>query len=219
MCKHQYAIKPRKPIIKWVGGKRGVINHLIKHMPKQISKNYIEPFVGGGALYFHLAEGLKNANIQAVLSDQNSVLMDFYLALKVDPEGFFKELNKYKDKNNLEDYMRIRSLDRNANYTPELLEVAARFYYLNKTAFQGLWRTNKKGQHNVPYGKYKNFNIPSLKEIQDISIFLRKALILNDDFYSSIDFVGKDTFVYLDPPYTPVSASSNFVSYCQDSFN
>lgn len=194
------------PFVKWVGGKRGVIQELISRLPEKFN-DYYEPFVGGGALFFTLNGKLK----KAFLSDMNTDLVITYSVIKKEPEKLLEQLRKHKKNHNKEYYYKIRALTN----LEDPIQVASRLIYLNKTCFNGLWRTNSKGVFNVPMGSYTNPNIVSEDNIWQCNRVLKKAKITYSDFTKIKP--NKDDFVYLDPPYHPTDDLS-FTKYTQGDF-
>lgn len=207
-----------QPFVKWVGGKRGLLSQIIPLIPKEFN-NYFEPFVGGGALFFELySQGkLKDKNIY--LFDINSELINTYSIIKNNPSKLINELKKFKQNHSKEFYYETRALDREANFlkTSDVLR-ASRFIYLNKTCFNGLYRVNSKGYHNVPMGNYKNPNICDEETIYNASEALQHATILNTSYKDTIKYAKKGDLVYFDPPYYPLNATSSFTSYSEFDF-
>lgn len=201
------AIVRPKPFLKWAGGKRKLIPHFSYLIPDHI-ENYYEPFLGGGALFF---SGIKAKNY--VLSDINKELITTYKIIQVRPHALIGKLKVHKNNHNRDYYYKIRS----QNYS-EPLNIAARFIYLNKTCFNGLYRVNKKGEFNVPIGDYKNPNILDTINILACSKRLKEADLCSLDFYSRDLLLNKNAFFYLDPPYAPVSKTSDFTQYSSDGF-
>lgn len=194
------------PFVKWVGGKRGIISELLKRIPKKF-ENYWEPCIGGGALFFSIIGSIEKGYI----SDINTELMICYQVLKENPELLIQKL-KVHQKNHSEEYFyRIRSIQENTNQ----IEIAARFIYLNKTCFNGIYRVNKKGQFNVSIGRYLKPKIVDEQNIRCCSIVLRKAEIENGDF--SMITPGKRDLVYFDPPYQQKKENS-FTCYDRKNF-
>jgi DNA adenine methylase len=192
-----------KPFVKWAGGKRQLIKILTNNLPPSYNR-YIEPFVGGGALLFEVLP------YKAIINDINTELINAYTVIKDDIDALIEDLKKHK--NEEEYYYKIRSLD------PEKLsavERASRFIYLNKTCFNGLYRENSKGKFNVPFGKYKNPKILDEENLRVVSEYLNTAeiSILNLDYKEVCKLAKKGDFVYLDPPYYPISKSSSFTKY------
>ena len=202
------------PVLKWVGGKRQLIEDISPLIPKQIS-TYVEPFVGGAAILFHLQPK------KAIINDFNDELMNVYQVIKENPNGLIKILEKHKEANSEEYYYETRALDRTSDYENlSKEEKAGRILYLNKTCYNGLFRVNSSGQFNTPYGKYKNPAIVNDVTIKAVSNYFNSANIkfLNGDYKEALKGLRKGTFVYLDPPYMPVSSSSNFTGYTENGF-
>lgn len=202
------------PVLKWVGGKRQLIEDISPLIPKQIS-TYVEPFVGGAAILFHLQPK------KAIINDFNDELMNVYQVIKENPNGLIKILEKHKEANSEEYYYETRALDRTSDYENlSKEEKAGRILYLNKTCYNGLFRVNSSGQFNAPYGKYKNPAIVNDVTIKAVSNYFNSANIkfLNGDYKEALKGLRKGTFVYFDPPYMPVSSSSNFTGYTENGF-
>ncbi len=210
--------KKYQSFIKWVGGKRGLLKQLLPLFPKEF-KNYHEPFLGGGAVFFELYSlgYLKNKKIY--LSDINSELINAYNVVKNSPIELISNLEIYKEKHSKEFYYKIRALDREDGFLKmNELKRATRFIYLNKTCFNGLYRVNKKGYFNTPIGNYKNPNIADRDTILSASEALQNAIISNKPFSEIVNNVNKDDLVYFDPPYYPLNNTSNFTSYDSNCF-
>lgn len=201
-----------KPILKWVGGKRQLLSEIKKHIPSNYN-TYIEPFFGGGAVLFEIQPK------KAIINDINIELVNMYKTVKTNSEDLIKKLEKYT--NDEEKYYEIRNLDRNENYKKlSNIDRASRMIYLNRTCFNGLYRVNSKGQNNVPYGKYKNPTICDKSNIKNISKYFNEndIEIKNLDFEKLLKLAQPGDFVYLDPPYDPLTDTSSFVSYSKDGF-
>ncbi len=201
-------MKP-KPFVKWAGGKRQIIDELIRRVPK-IFGTYFEPFVGGGALLFELQPE------KAVIGDTNFELINAYLVIRDKVEELIEDLKRHK--NEKEYYYRMRSLD------PETLDPvkrASRFIYLNRTCYNGLWRVNSKGEFNVPFGRHKNPKICDEENLRAVSEYLRRAdiKIVCGDYKETLKEAKEGDFVYLDPPYAPVSGTSRFTKYTGKGFS
>ena len=199
------------PFLKWVGGKRQLIDKITPHLPVNLAKlKYFEPFIGGGALFFHLQ------NKASVINDANSELINTYLAVRDNLDELLKHLATHK---NTSDYFyELRERDRGEHFNNMTqVERASRLIYLNKTCFNGLYRVNAAGEFNSPFGNYSNPNIINEPVLRSVSLFLNfsKIQILNTDYAQALKKAGKNSFVYLDPPYHPVSSSSNFTGYVQ----
>ncbi len=195
-----------RPFLKWAGGKTQLINEISKHVPFAYKK-YIEPFVGGGALYFYI-----NAET-AVISDSNEELIITYLAIKENVDEVVKLLKTYKNQEDF--YYKIRSLSPNKLSNSER---AARLIYLNKTCYNGLYRVNKKGNFNVPYGK-RNGEFLNESSLRNASDFLQNTTIVHGDYLDVLKiFAEKGDFIFLDPPYYPVGKYSDFKRYTKEFF-
>lgn len=195
------------PFVKWAGGKRSIIDELVSRLPKTFS-GYWEPFLGGGALFFEIHERLTTA----ALSDSNLALVITYSAVKRTPDALIGALEEHARKNNEEYYYKVR--DQHDLQDP--VAVAARFIYLNKTGYNGLYRVNKKGEFNVPWGFYVNPDIVTKDNILACSKALEKDRIEYREF-DTIEPLAGD-FVYCDPPYHPV-ASGSFTKYTSLDFS
>jgi DNA adenine methylase len=204
-----------KPFVKWVGGKRQLVKQFrdmgLYPPPPECFKvktaTYYEPFVGGGAVFFDLSP------MKAVLSDMNFELVTSYNVIKNNVEGLIRELRKYKYSK--EFFLEMR--EKNPNEMTDL-KVAARFIYLNRTCFNGLYRVNSKGKFNTPFGKYDNPLICDAENLRKISKTLQKTKILHQSYKKVLDMAKKGDFVYFDPPYYPVNATSSFTSYTKEGF-
>ena len=198
--------KSMKPFLKWAGGKSQLIHELKIFIPDSFNK-YIEPFLGGGALYFYLNPD------HSIISDLNEELVLTYITLKDKVEEVIRELDTYK--NEEEFYYSIRALDPN-----QLSDVtrAARLIYMNKTCYNGLYRVNKKGEFNVPFGK-RNGAFLNKGLLRDASDFLQNANIINADYLEVLSrYAQKGDFIFLDPPYYPVGKYSDFKRYTKEFF-
>lgn len=200
-----------KPFLKWVGGKRQLINQITTHLPKTFN-NYYEPFIGGGALLFHLLPR------QATISDINHELINVYQCVKKDYIAVVNLLKCFEYNFNF--FSVIREWDKDKDYinkySPE--ERAARFIYINKCGFNGLWRVNKNGECNVSFGRYSNPDFICEQTLKECSEYLQNITIYQGDFETTIQDAGMNDFIYLDPPYDPISDTSNFVGYSQNGF-
>ena len=196
----------QKPFLKWAGGKKQMISDILKFAPKNFNK-YIEPFIGGGAVYFNLNHP------QSIISDLNEELVITYKQVKENIGEVIDILEKY---NNTEDfYYKTRALDVNKlSYS----ERAARLIYLNKTCFNGLFRVNKKGEFNVPYGK-RSGSFLNKENLIGASHYLQDTEIYHSDYKSVLKkFAKKGDFIFLDPPYQPVGKFSDFKRYTKEFF-
>lgn len=201
-----------KPVIKWVGGKRQLLDDIKANMPSQFNR-YFEPFIGGGAVFFSLQQE------NCFINDYNPELTNLYEVIKNNPLELIHDLTQHI--NNEEYYYTLRSLDRDQEKYQKLSKIkrAGRFVFLNKTGYNGLYRVNKKGQNNVPYGKYKNPTIFDKENILKCSQLLQNTTITTGDFANIRHLVKKGDFVYFDPPYVPLNATSNFTAYTDKGFD
>lgn len=203
------------PVLKWVGGKRQLISDIEPLIPKSIS-TYVEPFVGGGAVLFHLQPK------KAIINDYNQELMNVYQVIKDKPNELIEVLQEHKGLNSEDYFYEIRSLDRSENYENMTdVEKAGRVIYLNKTCFNGLFRVNRAGFFNTPYGKYKNPSIVNEVTIKAVSNYFNSAKIkfLTGDYKEALRRLRRGAFVYFDPPYVPISSSSSFTGYTEHGFD
>ena len=194
-----------KPFLKWAGGKQALVNTLVGYFPNSFNR-YYEPFLGGGSVFF----ALNYPN--AVISDYNAWLSDTYKAIKTEWNAVSQILDGLK--NEKAEYLRIRAI------LPSEInryQKAAHLIYLNKTCFRGLFRVNKKGQFNVPYGEYDR-RYYSPENLQQVSIRLKNAEIRQGDFELSLFDISKGDFVYLDPPYYKLGGYSDFNRYTHQQF-
>jgi DNA adenine methylase len=189
-----------KPFIKWAGGKQALADQLISFFPVDFD-SYYEPFTGGGGVFFSLAA------CQAVLADSNEWLIDTYSAIQLDWQAVATLLDELP--NEKEAFLKIRSAP--PGELP-LLQRAAHFIYLNKTCFRGLFRVNKKGHFNVPYGAY-NRRYYDPDNLERVSSRLRNVELRCGDFEMGLDGVKKGDFIYLDPPYFKLGGYSDFNRY------
>ena len=204
-----------KPFVKWAGGKRQLITSLEGHLPKKFN-TYFEPFLGGGALLFHLLN--QSPNLKCSISDLNSDLILAYITIRDKVEQLIESLEKHSGKyftDQREYYYSVR-----ASAPKNQIEKVSRLLFLNKTCFNGLYRVNSKGQFNVPLGRYTNPSIVNKENLISVSKILqsKNIAIRCQDFTAILDEAKKDDFVYFDPPYQPVSKTANFTSYTKCEF-
>lgn len=205
-----------KPFVKWAGGKRQLLPILSQHIPKNFD-TYFEPFLGGGAVLFHLIS--QDSQLKCFVSDVNSTLILSYVTIRDKVDELIISLQKHSEnyfKNSEKYYYQIR--DSNPK---NQIEQVSRLIFLNKTCFNGLYRVNSKGKFNVPIGKYVNPNIVNEENLQILSHALQtKGISIKcEDFTAALKKAREDDFVYLDPPYQPVSSTANFTSYTNDNFD
>lgn len=196
-----------RPFLKWVGGKSQIL-HELKESIGEFDGRYLEPFVGGGALFFE--QGFSKATI----SDTNTELINCYVVVRDRVEDLISALgNHVYDK---EYYYRVRALDPDGM---DSVSRAARMIYLNKAGFNGLYRVNSKGKFNVPFGRYKNPTICDADNLRGCSRALDKIDITCTPFHRVLENAKKGDFVYFDPPYVPVSETAHFTSYQKNGFS
>ncbi len=203
----QQAINAR-PFLKWAGGKSKLIPQYRPYFPENYT-TYYEPFLGGGAVFFHLQPSA------ARLSDINPELINAYRCVKDDVKALISLLENHQLHHSKDYYYKIRQT---SFHTP--LKRAARLIYLNKTCYNGLYRENSKGEFNVPIGKYKNPKICNPTLLRAVSAALQSARLEVSSFEEILNkATNPDDFVYFDPPYYPLSSTSNFTEYSRYSFN
>ena len=216
-----------KPFLKWAGGKGQLLDAFDKIFPQELIngkiKTYIEPFVGGGAVLFHI---LQNYKIEkAYINDINKELINCYRCIKADVEEVIKPLsileNDYLSSEDRAKYFynvreRYNQIHLNGHYD---YEKCADFIFLNHTCFNGLYRVNKDGKFNVPHGKYKNPLICDKENLRLCSQLLQKVEISFGDYRQALSNANKDSFVYFDPPYRPLIENNSFISYDKSGFD
>lgn len=221
-------MKKARPFIKWVGGKSQLIEQLEAQLPADFDNwenvTYIEPFVGGGAMLFYMLQRYPNIN-HAIINDINSDLATCYRTVRDTPEQLIsslKDIEKAYLALETEDgrkdfFMAVRERYNEKNLDP--IENTTKFFFLNRTCFNGLYRVNKKGLFNVPFGKYANPTICDPETIRKDSELLQRVEILNGDFEATFEYAHGNTFFYFDPPYRPLSDTSSFNDYAKEAFN
>lgn len=219
-----------KPFVKWAGGKGQLLTDIRRKFPLGLGKSitrYCEPFVGGGAVFFDLISSYKFDDI--LINDINPELINTYLQIKTHVDDLIFELRDLQntfwpfDSERRKEFFyekreRFNYLKINGNKTVNL-EKAALFIFLNKTCFNGLFRVNKQGLFNVPMGAYKKPLICNEENLRLISSLLKKVTITCGDYKKCLPFVNKQTFVYIDPPYRPLSETASFTSYAETPFD
>lgn len=221
-------MKKARPFIKWVGGKSQLIEQLEAQLPADFDNwenvTYIEPFVGGGAMLFYMLQRYPNIN-HAIINDINSDLATCYRTVRDTPEQLIsslKDIEKAYLALETEDgrkdfFMAVRERYNEKNLDP--IENTTKFFFLNRTCFNGLYRVNKKGLFNVPFGKYANPTICDPETIRKDSELLQRVEIINGDFEATFEYAHGNTFFYFDPPYRPLSDTSSFNDYAKEAFN
>ena len=229
-------MKEAKPVLKWAGGKAKLIPIFEERYPVGLKNGeidtYIEPFMGGGAVLFSISSKYNFNKI--VINDINSELILTYKVIKEHPEKLISILYMLQEKYNQLESLEVKqevfysvrekfnNVKGNINYEnidEKAIEHAAHMIFLNKSCFNGLYRENKKGGFNVPFGKKEKLNCYDKENIMAVSEKLKNAIILNGDFEKVMDYVNNHTFVYMDPPYRPLNATSNFNDYSKEPFN
>lgn len=194
------------PFLRWAGGKKWLIKEMNGILRNISFVDYHEPFLGGGAIYFHLCPSNK-----AYLNDLNTQLIDTYQCIKENVQGVIRELKKFE--NTEQCYYQVRA----EKYRSEV-KMAARFIFLNQTSFNGIYRVNLNGEYNVPYGyREKDFFEP--ENLKRVAKILEKAYLSSDDFTTCIKNIKKNDLVFLDPPYTITHNDNGFFKYNQKLFS
>lgn len=224
-----------KPFLKWAGGKTQLLEKIYSHLPNELLqgniKRYVEPFVGGGAVFFSL-HGKFNFQ-EYVIADINPELILAYKTIREDAKNVIQILIEIQDEylslseNHRKDYFyetrkkynKQRLYINYENLHDEWILRTAWIIFLNRTCFNGLFRVNSKGEFNVPFGRYKNPRICDEKNLYAVSKSLENVKIISGEFESVYQFVDESTFVYFDPPYRPISKTASFTSYSKNSFD
>lgn len=208
-----------QPFLKWVGGKAQLLAQFAPYFPAQIER-HVEPFIGGGAVFFHLKH--RFPQMRARLCDINDELINAYKAVRDFPQELMRRLDVHLA-HYLPDRERYYYLVRSHHHlpTPETIERASRMIFLNKTCFNGLWRVNARGEFNVPIGSHKNHDKLALYDranLLGVSLALQGVELVTQDFRDTFNALQRGDFVYIDPPYVPLSATSVFTSYAKEDF-
>ena len=202
------------PILKWVGGKRQLLDSIEPLIPK--CSTFYEPFIGGGAVLFSRQPD------KAVINDLNPELINVYLTIKNEPKALIEKLKEHRDNSPEQYFYSIRALDRDKEVFENMMNVerAARIIYLNKTCYNGLFRVNSSGEFNSPWGRYKNPNITNETTINALHTYFNKAniTIKCGDYREALKGIRKGAFIYFDPPYMPISSSASFTGYTAGGF-
>lgn len=214
--------------MKWVGGKGQLISQLVDLLPSDFAQwqdvTYIEPFVGGGAFFFHMLRHYGNIT-RAVINDVNPDLIKCYSVVKEQPDQLIQALEEIQaeyyalpdEPKRQQFFLEKREEFNTKNLSPQ--DNSKLFIFLNRTCFNGLYRVNKKGLFNVPFGKYVRPTICDKETIMADSRLLQRVEILNGDYSATLDKAEGKTLFYFDPPYRPLSSTSSFNDYTKDSFN
>ena len=227
-------INSAKPFLKWAGGKRQLIPQIEAHFPPELFEgaltHYAEPFVGGGAMLFHIANLFPN--LELTILDVNREVFIVYKTIQNDVKQLISYLGELETaylslsaENRQKFYYQRRTLFNSqlsevnvTNYSADWIIRAANIIFLNRTCFNGLFRVNSKGEFNVPFGRYKNPKICDQENLVHVSNVLKRCQIIHGDFSSIDKFVNSQSFVYFDPPYRPISSTASFNSYSEDTF-
>ena len=219
-----------KPFLKWAGGKGQLLSQLDQHLPKGINGidfTYLEPFVGGGAMLFHILQQFPNIK-KAVINDINSYLITAYRVIKNSPDELIKRLSELENQyystgdNEAQKSFFLRVRETFNKVEMDDIDRTKYLIFLNRTCFNGLYRVNSKGKFNVPFGRYLHPTICNAETIKADSELLNRVelVILNGDFEQTIDHLSDGfNLFYFDPPYRPLNATSSFNSYSKEDFN
>ena len=198
------------PFLRWVGGKRGLARRLVELAPKDAaSRQYVEPFLGAGSLFFALAPA------KAILGDANAHLVSCYRHIRDSAASVASQLRHHAVAHDVDHYYRVRGLYNRAGASQAR---AAHFIYLNHACFNGVFRVNESGEFNVPVGSKEEPNFPTAGELARVARALKQAKLVVGDFETTLDLAKKGDFVYLDPPYPPVNGTAYFTHYTKDRF-
>ena len=207
--------KRLRPFLRWAGGKQNLVQHLVDHVPQGVLENgatYYEPFLGAGALFLALKPK------RAVLADANRHLIECFRAIKDHPDGMNRNLRAHERNSSKDYYYDIRGEFNRANGQATVAQ-AARFLYLNRACYNGIYRVNLKGEFNVPFGDKQNLLFPNLSQLRMLAARLNRARVSVASFEQTADTAMEGDFVYLDPPYPPLNGSSYFAHYTKDRFD
>lgn len=221
------ATKQAKPFVKWAGGKTQLLHEIEKSLPDDLgikdNVTYVEPFIGGGAVLFWILQKYPNIK-RAVINDINEDLINTYRTIKQNPKDLIALLTYIqkdyisKSQEARKDYF-LRQRDKFNSENNDIITNSALFIFLNRTCFNGLYRVNSKGKFNVPHGKYTNPKICDTENILACHNLLQKTDILQGDFEQTLDYAGKNTLFYCDPPYKPLNQTSSFTAYTKEDFD
>jgi DNA adenine methylase len=218
-----------KPFLKWAGGKNQLLDEIERRLPNELRTGetdaYVEPFVGGGAVFFCIVQKYESIK-HFYLFDINEDLVNCYNAVKHDVKSLIVELKSLQkrffalgESEREQFYFDIRKRFNSEKHSGFETKTAAKLIFLNKTCYNGLYRVNRNNEFNVPFGHYKNPTICDVKNLRAASEILRKVQILCSDFEDGDKYIDNKTFVYLDPPYRPISPTAGFTSYSKEDFN
>jgi DNA adenine methylase len=207
------------PFVKWAGGKGQLLSQFAPYFPASFGR-YVEPFVGAGAVFFHLYNQGRLVGKEIVLIDHLEELINCYRVIQSQVEDLIAALLAHEPRKLEADYYYwVRSWDRLPDYGRRAeVERAARFIFLNRTCYNGLYRVNRRGQFNVPFGRYRNPTICGADNLWDVHRALQHVTLLADDFGRCLEFSAAGDMVYLDPPYDPLSDTAHFTNYTSADF-
>jgi DNA adenine methylase len=211
-----------KPFLKWAGGKTQLLDEIDARLPrKEIESGeidtYVEPFVGGGALFFHITQKYPKFG-RFLLFDINEDVVNCYNAVKNDTDMLIGELRRLERRFLRADETARKGLFYHIRDEFNQDRSPAKLIFLNKTCYNGLYRVNRSNEFNVPFGNYKNPTICDEENLEAVSTALQSAEVITADFEESEQYINKNCFVYLDPPYRPISATASFTSYAKGDF-
>lgn len=208
---------PAKPLLRWAGGKSRIVKYLLSYLPEEDFGDYWEPFFGSGALFFALAPD------RAYLSDSNSDLIACYEQVRNRPDVVFRHLRAHVSRTSEEYYYRVREAYNRSRLSKRKSSAAqaARFIYLNRTSFNGIFRVNRKGEYNVPYGHKEPPPAPSCEDLRAASDLLRKASLFDRSYEVVLagNAANPGDLIYLDPPYPPLNETASFTHYTASRFS
>jgi DNA adenine methylase len=212
-------VKGPSPFVKWAGGKAQLLSQFEPYFPTHL-RCYVEPFVGGGAVFFHLYRLGRLRGREVLLIDSLEELINCYRVVRDQVEALVAELGRHEaGKTDRDYYYQVRGWDRQPGYAQRSdVERAARFVFLNRTCFNGLYRVNRRGEFNVPFGRYRNPTICDAANLRAANYALQGVRLLAADFTRCLEEAQAGAFVYLDPPYHPLSETASFTSYTADDF-
>lgn len=199
-----------KPFLRWAGGKNWFTKYIDSFLPQKFN-NYYEPFLGGGSIFFYLKSNGLIRN-KAYLSDSNADLINCYKILKNHPDSLLSILKNHKNEES--EYYRIRE-----TFYENPIERAAQFLFLNRTSFNGVYRVNRKGKYNVPYGRRKLAKLYDFEHLKNASILLQNTYFSVSDFKVKCGSIKEGDFVFIDPPYTVAHENNGFIQYNQSIFS
>lgn len=201
-----------RPFVKWAGGKTALVGAIAERFPpRNALRRYVEPFVGAGALLFYVRRSF--GELDCLVGDSNEELINAYRVVRDSADALVTKLETHRSLHRAEHYYAVR-----ASTPRDAIERAARFIYLNRTCYNGLYRVNRRGRFNVPMGRYDNPRIVDREKLLAVSTALRGVEIRSEDYAAIADGAGEGDLVYFDPPYQPLSETSSFTGYTPGGF-